>query len=154
MSIRSGPVLIVCHGNICRSPYGAAALRAMLGGQAEHVVQSAGFIGPGRSSPAMARATAAARGVDIENHRSRLITPELLAEAALIVVMSPAQARLLRRTHGVSKERLLVLGDLDPLTSDTRGIRDPFGQPREVFDAVFGRIDRCLTVVARALTSG
>ena len=40
-------MLVICHGNICRSPFAAAVLRARLAGTGV-CVESAGFFGPGR----------------------------------------------------------------------------------------------------------
>ena len=53
-------VLFICHGNICRSPYAAAAARRLL--PESVAVESAGFIGPDRPSPPEAVAVAAERG--------------------------------------------------------------------------------------------
>jgi protein-tyrosine-phosphatase len=75
----------------------------------------------------------------------------MLAEAGLIVVMTPAQAQVLRQAHGVPDRRVLVLGDLDPQSVTTREIPDPFDQPKEVFSEVFERIDRCLKIAAGLL---
>ncbi len=46
-------ILLVCVGNICRSPYAAAVLRQRLNGflGKEYQFRSAGFIGPGRPPP-------------------------------------------------------------------------------------------------------
>ncbi len=148
----SNPILVVCHGNICRSPYASASLARMTSGSTgPPEVDSAGFIGPGRRSPGIARLVAAERGVDLGGHRSRLITSDMLAEAGLIVVMTPAQAQVLRQAHGVPDRRVLVLGDLDPQSVTTREIPDPFDQPKEVFSEVFERIDRCLKIAAGLL---
>ncbi|MFW6193280.1 MAG: hypothetical protein ACOC83_07315, partial [Gemmatimonadota bacterium] len=69
----AGPVLFVCQGNICRSPYAAGAfLRALPDGWRTRVaVSSAGFVGPGRGSPTTALRVASRRGVDLTAHRSR-----------------------------------------------------------------------------------
>src|SRR5882672_7129834 len=66
-------VLVVCHGNICRSPYAAARLRRLLGSGTQ--VTSAGFVGPGRACPDVAIEVAAARGLDLSGHQSQLLAP-------------------------------------------------------------------------------
>src|SRR5690348_16475483 len=75
-SVRPGNILVLCHGNICRSPYAAHALVRALPGPARAAfpVDSAGFIGPDRSSPPQALDAAARVGVDLSQHRSKLIT--------------------------------------------------------------------------------
>jgi protein-tyrosine phosphatase len=137
---RPRSVLFICYGNICRSPYAAAAYRRLAGDGVR--VTSAGLIGPGRASPAEAQAVASRRGLDLTEHRSQLITASLLEEYDLVVVMERAQASALREYGRV--ENVLVLGDMDPEPIDTRTILDPYSRAEDVFEAVYDRIDRCV----------
>ena len=140
---------MVCHGNICRSPYAAARLHGLLAARGVAVeVTSAGFIGPDRCSPGNAVLTARARGIDLKPHRSQLLTQGLVTTAGLIVVMEARQADALRMVFGGIKAPILILGDLDPLTAETRTVRDPALQPRAVFAESYDRIDRCLGALA------
>ena len=145
-----GTVLFVCHGNICRSPYAEHALVRDLPGSAagRWQAESMGFIRPGRPSPAEALAVAARRGVDLESHRSRLLTSESVAAARLIYVMSTAQRCAILSRFGAKPRRVWVLGDLDPEPIQRRTIRDPVDQPEEVFETVYDRIDRCIAIIA------
>ena len=54
----------------------------------------------------------------------------------LIVVMDPGQRRLICERFGRLPRDVVVLGDFDPTAVDTRTIRDPVDQKREVFDAI------------------
>jgi len=143
-------ILVLCHGNICRSPLAAALLSRALG-PAGIRVGSAGFIGPDRSSPPAAVAAAARRGVDLSGHRSRLLTADLVRGVDLIVVMDAAQRREVCDRFGRSPRDVIVLGDLDPAPIETRAIRDPVEQGPEVFEQSYARIDRCTQELARAL---
>ena len=149
----STSVLIVCHGNVCRSPYMAEALRRALDGRHGPAVRvrSAGFVGPDRSPPDDAIAAAAERGLDLRSHRSRLITPEDLVPSAVVVVMDVAQRDRLWRESWSRDARILVAGDLDPLTADSRAITDPWNQSRDVFQRVYARLDRCVTTLVDRL---
>lgn len=140
-------LLIVCHGNICRSPYAAAVLRRALQ-PLEVEVESAGLIGPGRPVPEHAAATALAHGEDLSAHRSRLVTAQLVSSAALIVVMDDAQRTRLIRTHVCDPSSIVLLGDFDPQAILKRSIRDPYSQGAVVFEEVFSRIDRCAAVLS------
>jgi len=142
-------VLMVCHGNICRSPYAAVKARALIPAGAPVRVESAGFIGPHRGAPGDAVAVAAARGVDLRRHRSRLLTSASVGGADLVVVMEPRQRAELHRQYGPTKRPVLLLGDLDTNQPATRAIRDPVEQPRQVFAEVYERIDRCLQELIR-----
>ena len=143
-------VLVICHGNICRSPYGEFSLRRMLGARGTRVT-SAGFVGPDRPSPPEALEAALARGLDLRDHRSRLLTPEIVRDAGLVVVMEAAQAQAIRERFGRAPQDVVVLGDVDPRSIATRGILDPYEQPAAVFTAVYERMDRCLAALTEAI---
>jgi len=146
-------VLVVCHGNICRSPYGEVALRAALPRFMRDRIRvlSAGFLGANRPAPLEAIEVAARRGLDLKPHRSRPLDVDLVRGVDLIVVMEPGQARRIQAVYGIDAEALLVLGDLDPLPIETRAIRDPVFQPVEVFEECYTRIDRCVAALAEAI---
>jgi protein-tyrosine phosphatase len=136
-------VVVVCHGNICRSPFAAGLLANALESRGT-LVTSAGFIGPGRHPPAEAGIAAARWGVDLTNHRSQLLTPVLAREADLIVVMEPGQHRTVCERFGRAPKSVIVLGDLDPFPIETRAMQDPVDQPLEAFEASYARIERCV----------
>lgn len=87
-------VLLVCTGNICRSPIakGFLAERStrLLGGALR--VRSAGtWAHPGYPATDEAAAAAAERGIDIAEHRSVAFTPELAGWADLVLSMTADQ---------------------------------------------------------------
>ena len=110
-------------------------------------VESAGFVRPNRAVPPEAIAAAGRRGVDLADHRSRLLTPDLARAADLIVVMDPVQQRHVRERFGRAVRDLIVLGDLDPAPPEggrVRTIPDPIGQGSAVFETSYARIARCI----------
>ena len=157
--LRRGPprraLLVVCHGNICRSPYAAAALAHAIPARAgwKVAISSAGFIGPGRAPPREAVTIAARHGVDLSGHRSQTLTPALVRAADLVVVMDEAQRRAVVGHLGARPEDVVLLGDFDPAPIVTRTIRDPVDRPLDVFDETYTRIDRCATVLAKAIAA-
>jgi protein-tyrosine-phosphatase/SAM-dependent methyltransferase len=142
-------VLVLCHGNICRSPYAAAVLDRLLSARGVRV-HSAGFVGPARPAPGAALDVARRRGVDLRAHRSCLVTRELIRAAQLVVVMDRAQARAARRLRDVAS-KVILIGDLDPLPIARRSIHDPWDQSTDAFVDVFARLDRCAGELAAAL---
>lgn len=139
-------VTVLCLGNVCRSPYAEAYLRRN-GSDLGIEFASGGFIGPGRPPPGEALTAARKRNLDTSGHISEAITEEMVAASDLILLLSAKHVRRLRREVGLQGRRYLILGDLDPTPVESRTILDPWGEPPEVFDKVFERIDRCLDVL-------
>ena len=147
---RPARLLVVCNGNIFRSPFAAAVLRRRLDPWGVQV-ESAGFLGANRPAPPDARAAAAKRGVDLSPHRSRMVTAELAHGADLIVVMDTVQRRAICERFGRLPRDVVLLGDLDPEPLAARTIEDPVEQGVDVCSAVYARIDRCVMELVSVL---
>jgi protein-tyrosine phosphatase len=150
--IRSGPVpdtvLVLCHGNICRSPFVALQLAAATG--APRVV-SAGFLRSGRPSPPEAVAAAKAHGIRLEQHRSLQVDAALLGRADLIVVMEPIHVSRVAQLDAAAAGRTILLGELDPSSFQTRRVPDPWGHEPRVFAHCYARLERCTRAFAGIL---
>ena len=144
---RPRTILVVCHGNICRSPYLAAVLQRSL---PDVRVTSAGFVGPDRGVPSHGLTAAGRRGISLGEHRSRLLSAEIARAAELAIVMDQRQARGLLR-QGIPAERIVVAGDLDPEPSDQRTIDDPWGRDLDAFAMSYARLDRCALTLVESL---
>ncbi|HSM60253.1 MAG TPA: hypothetical protein VK849_05625 [Longimicrobiales bacterium] len=142
----AGPsVLFVCLGNVCRSPYGERVLKTRAGSGWN--VLSAGFIGPDRAPPETALRVARRRGVVHDDHRSRLVTPRMLASADTVFFFDRHNRARLLAVPGVRPQRLFWLGDFDPEWDGKRAIPDPWGKADGDFERVFARIERCVDQV-------
>jgi len=86
------PVLVVCTGNICRSPAAELLLRAGLGGDDGVVVSSAG-LGALAGEPVAAPMSGmlAARGVGTAGFTARQLQPPAIRSAGLVLTMTAAQ---------------------------------------------------------------
>src|SRR2546430_7105602 len=148
-------VLVICNGNIFRSPFAAAVLRRALElrGLGRVRVDSAGFAGAGRPTPADAVAAAARRAIDLSRHASQLVMADVVRAADLIVVMDALQRRMICERFGRSSRGVLLLRGFDPLPVASRGIEDPVEQGPEVCAQVYARIERWLEELAQALAS-
>jgi len=147
---RRDSVLVICHGNICRSPFAAALLARELAPYGIPVV-SAGFIGAGRPAPPEALAAAAAHDVDLSCHRSQPVLPGLVQGAGLIVVMDQTQRRAICSRFGRHPQDVVLLGDLDPAPIERRAIPDPVTRPLAEFETCYARIARCVQELVRVL---
>ncbi|HJR46348.1 MAG TPA: hypothetical protein VJ927_12165 [Actinomycetota bacterium] len=108
-------VLMVCTGNICRSPMAEVMLREELGkrGCSGIEVASAGtWAGSGQPAMPEARRAMSGRGVDLEAHRSRPVTVEEVAEADLVVAMTSVHVRELKEVAEDVGTKMVLMKEL------------------------------------------
>ncbi|MFL5500080.1 MAG: hypothetical protein ACJ79Q_02500 [Gemmatimonadaceae bacterium] len=141
-------ILVLCYGNVCRSPYLQAALQREL---PEVQVMSAGFIGAGRSVPPIALELGRKRGFELATHRSTLVTPAAIRDADVVVVMDAEQARRVAGSFPITLDKIVIAPDLAPKFAGVRAIRDPMNQPVNVFISAFDHLDRCAATLVGAL---
>jgi protein-tyrosine phosphatase len=145
---RPREILVVCHANVCRSPYLQAVLQRAL---PDIAVKSAGFVGSDRAVPAISLALSATRGLDLSMYRSRPVKRSTVASANLVIVMDSNQARQIGMLFPMNHAPIVVAGDLDPEFDSSRAITDPWNQSDDVFESSFNRLDRCAATLARVL---
>ena len=142
-------ILVVCIGNICRSPMAEALLRNALRGQEGFSVESAG-LGALADEPATEHAVAlmSERGIDISSHRARQLQPELVNKADLILVMESGHKKAIETADVTVRGKVFRLGE----TSD-RDIADPYRRSRAVFEEVLEDIDEGIADWVKQLTA-
>lgn len=131
-------ILVVCTGNICRSPVAAAMLQQ---GLVDIEVVSAGLAaGQGGADPRIV-ALAQADGYDISQHQAQPVDRNLLASADLVLVMSAKQRQLIARTWPdmLSKTLLFGMWRTDKPMNE-RDIPDPYQRSDEVCQLVYDTI--------------
>jgi protein-tyrosine phosphatase len=109
-------VLVVCTGNVCRSPIAEGFLRrafgAKLGANAPQVA-SAGTMGwTGSAADPGSVAAAVERGVDISGHRARELEPAEFARSALILGMATEHARAVVAEAPEARSRTFTLKEI------------------------------------------
>jgi protein-tyrosine-phosphatase/predicted ATP-grasp superfamily ATP-dependent carboligase len=141
-------VLVLCKGNICRSPYAAARLGAAA---RRHgiAIRSAGFLAAGRPTPERFAAAARRRGVELGSHRSLQLDPALVAWADLVLLMDEDNAHLLAASGLRPRVPVLWLGALDP--GDGIEITDPYDADGDGIEQCLDRLDRCIELLAELL---
>jgi protein-tyrosine phosphatase len=138
-------VLMVCVGNICRSPMAEGLLRARLVVRGRGRVASAGLAAlEGRGADPMAVELMAARGIDISTHRARQLTPELIAAADLVLVMEEGHRRQIETLAPSARGRVHRIGKFGKYD-----VADPFGKSREAFASALSLIERGLEDLER-----
>jgi len=87
-------VLMVCSGNICRSPLAEQVLRARLADLGSIGFSSAGtFAGEGERMPEQAAALSVRFGGDPSAHSARYLTEQMVAGADLVLAMARSHRR-------------------------------------------------------------
>ena len=121
-------ILVVCVGNICRSPMGEALLARALADRSR--VGSAG-LGALVDQPAdeTARSLLQERGLDISAHRARQLTAELIRRHDLILVMESGHKRAVESIDPSARGKVYRWGEWGDFD-----IPDPYRQSREVFE--------------------
>lgn len=120
-------ILVVCEGNVCRSPMAAALLGAAL---PERKVTSAGFNAlVGVPAMPFAQDVMRERGLEIGDHRGRQLGRAACMEADLVLVMDWRQRALLENYYPFARGKVFRLGEYKNLD-----IHDPYRQPRFVFE--------------------
>jgi len=133
-------VLMICLGNICRSPTAEAALRraAHDAGRSDVVVESRGTAGwhEGKGADPRTVAHAKARGLDLSGHRARKLARADLVDFDVVYAMDEANLedvrQLCRGDDGLLGKVSLFLGD--------RGVPDPWSGGPADFERV---LDLC-----------
>jgi protein-tyrosine phosphatase len=142
-------ILVVCSGNICRSPIAEGLLRRAMDrpGSEAPSIRSAGTIAM-EGTPATHEAIAAARdrGVDIKAHRARRLTDPMIGDADLLVCMAAEHREEIAERAPEATDRTFTLKELtrllelDTSPSDLRG---------RVAAAATARADGAVTEVDR-----
>ena len=145
-------VLMVCLGNICRSPLAEGILQSKVDTDSVFV-DSAGTAGYHEGNPPDERSIAVARkhGLDIGNQRCRKFSKEDFSEFDHIYVMDRSNfsdvASLAENQEEDNKIKLL----LSEVELGIKEIPDPYHGGDEGFENVYQMIDSACEVIAKKL---
>ena len=139
-------LLVVCEGNVCRSPMASALLARAL---PDSLVVSAGTHAlAGRAADPLAVQLMAERGVDIGAHVAASLTPAHVRNAQLILTMTGTQRALLETAYPFSRGKVHRLGEHDRLD-----VVDPYRRGPLIFKLALAQIEqsvlRWLDAIAR-----
>jgi protein-tyrosine phosphatase len=130
-------ILVVCVGNICRSPMAEAMLQRRLHNR-DISVSSAGLGAlVGHQADEIAQNLMSERQIDISGHRARQLDTTLLRDADLVLVMEGWQQREIEQQFPTTRGKVFRIGHWGNFD-----IADPYRKPREAFEAALIAIER------------
>jgi protein-tyrosine-phosphatase len=146
-------ILIVCTGNICRSPMAEGMLKRYLPEDLQSVVTigSAGTHAlDGRPAEPNAVTVMKAFGIDISRHRAHMVESDAIAGADLILVMETLQEIHIRHFLPAEKNTVRLMGDFggDLVVGE---IADPYGGNLQTYRDCATSLRGCAEGVIRHL---
>ncbi|WP_085584501.1 MULTISPECIES: low molecular weight protein-tyrosine-phosphatase [unclassified Pseudomonas] len=122
-------ILVVCVGNICRSPTAELLLRDALA-PAGVTVASAGLSARvGEAMEASARQVVEEHGHSAEGFRARQITSDIVNDADLVLVMEKEHVKQVLKIASHARGKVFLLGKWQ----SEREIPDPYRQGKAAF---------------------
>ncbi|KAB8030666.1 low molecular weight protein-tyrosine-phosphatase [Fluviispira multicolorata] len=135
-------ILVVCVGNICRSPYAEEKLKYLLRQKNSEIpiISSAGISAlVGYPADKLSIQVAAERGLDLSSHVARQLSIDILQKNDLIFVMDTEQKSFIEKKYTFTKGRVHCIGSWR-----NENIIDPYQKPYEAFLRMADHIDSCL----------
>ncbi len=128
-------ILVVCVGNICRSPSGEYLLKTLL---PEKKVSSAGIAAViGKPADKMACKVSESHGISLDGHLGRQLTPELCQENDLILVMEQGHINAVTDIAPEARGKTMLFS----YWLEKQDIPDPYRQSIEAFEHVYKLIN-------------
>jgi len=142
-------ILIVCHGNVIRSPFAAELLARGASGASVRITSGGVAAVSGNPPHPTALRMATARSIDLSRHASSLLDAETVASSDVIFVMDIPLLTAMRRRFPEARQKVFLLTCLAaklPLE-----IRDPIDGDDSRFQACFDHISQAVGPIARTL---
>ncbi|MCW6033868.1 protein tyrosine phosphatase [Pantoea sp. JK] len=128
-------VLVVCVGNICRSPTGERLFKRAL---PNIRVASAGLSAlKGYPADQKAHDVAADHGVSLDGHQAQQLTASMCRDYDLILVMEKRHVEQVNRIDPAARGKTMLLGHW----LNQQEIADPYKKSREAFEEVYGLLE-------------
>ncbi len=126
-------ILVVCIGNICRSPTAERLLQAAL---PDKEITSAG-LGALVDHEMEATAQRIMQGhrpdIDVSNHKARQLNAELTSQSDLILVMERSHLNHITKRYPQASGKTMLLGQW----RDSQEIPDPYRKSDEAFEFAY-----------------
>ncbi len=130
-------ILVVCIGNICRSPMAEYFLKQEF---PELHIESAGISGlTGHTADEKAQLCMQRLGINMQSHIAKKLNAELIKKADLVLVMSQNQQKHIEQSWPFAKGKTFRLGHWQ-----NKNVPDPYQHDQQVFDKTCELIQSCI----------
>jgi len=143
-------VLVVCVGNICRSPMAEAMLLDRVAGSGVMISSAGTHAMLSSTIDPLAQAVLQVNGVPAHKHRSRQVDVQMLHQSDLILLMEHKQMQSVLKLAPEVRGKTFLIGkwqqDLE--------IADPYRRPKLAFEQTYEQLSRCVDDWLPYLQSG
>ncbi|APK55405.1 protein tyrosine phosphatase [Escherichia coli] len=129
-------ILVVCTGNICRSPLGERYLRREFPNKKIDSAGTGALVG--YPADASAEKVANINGLSLEGHRAQQFTADLARYYELILVMEKYHLEKIAKIAPEARGKVMLFGQW----LNHKEIPDPYRKSDEAFASVFQLIDQ------------
>lgn len=126
-------ILVLCLGNICRSPIAEALFKQKMPDKHIHSAGIKAMVGWQADPNSVA--VSKEHGIDISQHRAKQCTPEMVKKADLIIVMEQSQKKHMEQMYPTAHGKIFCLGQFGK-----GDIADPYGKSRAEFELTYALI--------------
>ena len=139
-------VLFVCTGNTCRSPMAVGLLKKMAGPDAYRILSAGTAATEGLKPSLYATEVMQEEGIDVSDHRSRVLDADLLEEADSVLVMAESHRRQIVDWFRSYTNKTRLLREFDPVRDDPNypNVPDPIGLGKNAYITCKEMIKRSL----------
>ena len=147
MSLKPKRLLVLCYGNIYRSPFVEAYLKTNIRDNLDLDICSAGFFPKqGRKSSGDYIELAKAYKIDLSHHKSTVVDDELIRWADAIFIMDGKNYKLSLMLDPGAEKKIIWLGSLN--SNDNVEIQDPYNKTKEeqikIIEQMITSCNRCI----------
>ena len=129
-------LVVVCTGNICRSPIAETVLKSHANGHTLEIHSAGTHALTGHGADPNAQAVVADHGLSLDSHCAQQATPSLLGWADLILTLEQLHTDWIVSRYPHLRGRVFKLGKW----RGNADIEDPYQKPKAAFEKAYDEI--------------